>query len=305
MSSTTAAISFSLIDRFRGAWLGSYLGAIKTSSQGYEENFLGVEKIADLGAQNLVKVGYLDLVHWQEQLRVMNPKLLSLAGTLEICEAIRAALPVILFYHEQPQKLSPALLSALELWLHSSESIVLGIGMAEAIAQLLRKNPCPQEIMAQTNLGELLQLPPQFWHELPCLELAIKEITRHTNPSYVSMAIACYCFLCTPEDFSLSIRRANIAPKPELVIPLVGILSGAYNGLRGIPWQWYTESLGLFKSLSPKSSIDLSSKPSPQVLIDEAQYQLIDQLFAVWAGHYQAASNTGGYWQDQIVNAPR
>jgi hypothetical protein len=305
MSSTAAVMNFSLIDKFRGAWLGSYLGAIKAPSQGSKEQFLEAGEIARLGAQSLVKVGSLDLVHWQEQMQIGDPSLLSLAGTLQICEAIQAALPVILFYHEQPHKLAPALLSTLDFWLYAPESAAIGLGVAEAIAFLLRKNPCPQEIIEQTNLGEMLQLSPQFWQELPCLELAIKEITHHTAPSHVPMAIACYCFLCTPEDFSLSIRRAKIAPKPELVTPLVGILSGAYNGLRGVPRQWYAESFSLSESLLPKSSIDLLPTRSKQVFIGDAQYQLIDQLFAVWAGHYQIPSNTAGYWQDQIVNAPK
>lgn len=276
MSSTTTVMNSSLIDKFRGAWLGSYLDAIKAPSQDYEKKFLAVGKIARLGAQSLVKVGYLDLVHWQEQIHIEDNCLLNLAGTLQIGEVIQTALPVILFYHEQPSKLAPALLSILDFWLYSSESAVLGLEVAGTIAHLLRRKPDPQEMITQTNLGELLQLSPQFWQELPCLELAIKEISRHTAPSDVPIAIACYCFLCTPEDFSLSIRRAKIAPKSELVTPLVGIFSGAYNGLRGFPWQW----------------------------IGDDQYQLIDQLFAVWAGHYQISANPMS-WQNQIVTVPR
>jgi hypothetical protein len=297
-------MNFSLINKFRGAWLGSYLAAIKAPSQGYGGKFLGAGKIAGLGAQSLVQVGYLDLVHWQEQMRIMDPNLLDLARSLQISEAIWATLPVTLFYHEQPQKLAPALLLTLDFWLHAPDATALGLGVAEAIAFLLKPNPCPQEIMEQTHLGEMLNLSPQFWQELPCLELAIKEITRHTAPSHVPIAIACYCFLCTPEDFSLSIRRAKIVPQLELVTPLVGILSGAYNGLRGVPWQWYAESLSLSESFLPKSSIDLLPNLSKQVSISDAQYQLIDQLFAVWTGHYQIAANTATPWQNQIVTVP-
>lgn len=299
MAFKAAAMNYSLVNKFRGAWLGSYLGAAKVPHQRYSEKLLGTGKIAELGAQSLVKVGYLDLVHWQEQTQIIDRTLSNLAGSLQIPSAIWASLPVILFYHEQPQKLAPALLSTLDFWLHSQESASTGLAIAEAIAFLLSKNPHPQGIIAQTELGEILNLPPQFWQELPCLALAIKEIIRHTAPSHVPIAIACYCFLCTPEDFSLSIRRANIAPQPELVMPLVGILSGAYNGLRGIPLNWYAEALNLSEILSPNSS--------KQVFIgnaqSNAQYQLIDQLFAVWAGHYQTSSSPTS-WQNQIVTVP-
>ncbi len=300
-------MNFSLLNKFRGAWLGSYLGnylgVIKVLSQGSGGKFSGAGRISELGAASLIKVGSLDLVRWQENIRLIDPNLLDLARSLQVSEAIQAALPVILFYHEQPQKLTPALLSTLDFWLHSPESPDISLAIAEAIAFLLRKNPDPQKIITQTELGYLLQLPPQFWQELPCLELAIKEITRQTTPSCVPIAIACYCFLCTPEDFSLSIRRAKIAPQPELVTPLVGILSGAYNGLGGIPFNWYAESQNLSETSSLKSSIAPLPNSSTHVLIGDAQYQLIDQLFAVWAGHYQTSLNTIS-WQNQMVTAP-
>lgn len=280
--------SYSLVNKFRGAWLGSYLGVAKAPDQRYSEKLLGAGKIAELGAKSLVKIGYLDLVHWQEQTQISDPTLLNLAGLLQIPEAIWASLPVILFYHEQPQKLAPALLSTLNFWLHPQASPAPGLALGSAIALLLGKNPHAPEIITHTDLGMILGLPNKFWQNLPCLELAIKEITRHTSPSYGPIAIACYCFLSTPEDFSLSIRRAILAPQPEITAALVGILSGAYNGFRGIPFSWYWESRELSNSLSGNLVSD--------------RYQLIDQLFAVWAGHYHTPPNPA--WQNQIVTVP-
>ncbi len=284
----------SLINKFRGAWLGSYGGAAKAQQYSNKPSNkpLVAGQIAELGAQSLVKVGYLDLASWQEQVQIIDPNLLNLAGSLPISEAIWASLPVILFYHEQPHKLAPALSSTLNFWLHPQESSALGLALGEAIALLLRKNCRPQEIINQTELEKILGLSTKFWQNLPCLEFALKEITAHTSPSYRAIAIACYCFLSTPEDFSLSIRRAILAPQPEITAALVGILSGAYNGFRGIPWGWYGESRNLFINSSESESGNLVSD----------RYQLIDQLFAAWAGHYHIPLNLA--WQNQIVTVP-
>lgn len=281
----------SLINKFRGAWLGGYVGAAK-AQQRYADKPLVAGKIAELGAQSLVKVGYLDLAAWQEQIKMNDPALLNLAGSLLMPEAIWATLPVMLFYHEQPRKLAPVLLSALKFWLHPQESPTPGLALGEAIALLLRKNPRPQAIIEQTELEKIFGLPIKFWANLPCLELALKEITRHTPPNYVPIAIACYCFLSTPEDFSLSIRRAVLTPQPEVTTVLVGILSGAYNGLRGMPLSWYDETLDLAGSSSKDLSRNLVSDRFNQL------NQLLDQLFAVWAGHYQTPEIS---WRNHLV----
>lgn len=287
----TYFLNHSLVDKFRGAWVGSYLGGIKSPQEAHHQSHPAWGKIAEIGVQSLIELGYLDLIHWQEQILLIDPTLLNLAGSAKIGEAIWATLPIMLFFHEQPHKLTLELSSALNFWLHPQESAPTGLAVAKAIAILLSKNPYPLEIIKQTDLEIILGLPSKFWQDLPCLESAIKEITRHTPPGQVSIAIACYCFLYTPEDFRLSIKRAILAPQPELITPLVGILSGSYNGFWGIPFNWYWESLNLSPSLSER------------LVIKSDQSKLIDHLFNTWAGHYRPPTNTLS-WRNQIVTAP-
>jgi hypothetical protein len=52
--------------------------------------------------------------------------------------------------------------------------------------------------------------------------------------------LAIYCFLSTPEDFRIAIRRAyQIEDRSQFICALTGILAGAYNSLTGIPLNGY------------------------------------------------------------------
>ena len=68
---------------------------------------------------------------------------------------------------------------------------------------------------------------------------SLHQITqRLTNPHPLigSTILAIYCALSTPEDFSLSTRRAyHTKNRSPLTCALTGILSGAQNSLTGIP----------------------------------------------------------------------
>ena len=274
-------MTYSLLNKFRGAWLGGYLGSLAT--QGKLPSLWG--QIAKLGAQSLIKLGYLDLAHWQQEVSI-DPELLKLIGTAKSSEVVWAVLPVILFYHEQPRKLIPQLLSALNFWLVPNASPQSGVALGEAIALLLGKNPQPHHLIDRTSLKEILSLPRGFWQELPCLELALKEINFHTPKDYRAVAIACYVFLNTPKDFRLSIQRSVLSPPAEVTTTLTGMLSGTYNGLSGIPLNWYWQNLELATN----------------------QQEAIDSLFAGWSGVHHLLkpmdrTNPRTYLR-QVVTAP-
>jgi hypothetical protein len=253
-------MTYSLLNKFRGAWLGGCLGAGISK----ETPASPWGQIAKLGAKSLIKLGYLDLDHWQEEVAA-DPALLKLIGTAKSSEVVWAVLPVILFYHEQPQKLAPQLLSAINFWQIPPASPQMGLALGATIALLLGENPQLHHLIDRSNLRELLGLPETFWQELPCLELALKEINFHTPKDYRSVAIACYSFLSTPQDFRLSIQRSVLPPPAGIAPTLTGILSGAYNSLSSIPLHWYWQNLELATN----------------------QQEIIDNLFAGWSGVYQ------------------
>ena len=71
------------------------------------------------------------------------------------------------------------------------------------------------------------------------LQQLSEKLDFEDNSRQTAIALAYYCFVTTPEEFSLSVTRAaNIPYLAWLTAPLTATLSGAYNGMTGIPKNW-------------------------------------------------------------------
>ncbi len=124
----------------------------------------------------------------------------------------------------------------------------------------------------ETPLTKKLNLAVQAANSgLSLHQLANK--TSSGNIRQTAIALAWYLFITTPGDFKLSIQRtANLKPNLAwLTAALTGTLSGAYNGLTGIPWSW-------------RSTI--CQNPN----FSQENYT-IEQLFKVWLGMYSINSD--------------
>ncbi|NER26144.1 MAG: ADP-ribosylglycohydrolase family protein, partial [Symploca sp. SIO1C4] len=100
----------------------------------------------------------------------------------------------------------------------------------------------------------------------------------------ISIALAFYCFLDTPEDFRLCVSRASLSKyQPQTTAAVCAALSGAYNSVVGIPADWClgANSLG----------------------IGRQRQQLADRLLAVWSGVYSISVPQPR--QSLSVTAPR
>ena len=91
-----------------------------------------------------------------------------------------------------------------------------------------------------TNLIEKLELVIRVWESGLSLHALTEKLFTLGNPSQIAIALSCYCFASTPQDFKFCVKRAaslnqNIA---WLTTSLTGTLSGAYNGVTDIPWNW-------------------------------------------------------------------
>ncbi len=91
-----------------------------------------------------------------------------------------------------------------------------------------------------TNLTEKLELVIRVWESGLSLHELTDQLLTLGNSKQIAIALSCYCFASTPQDFKLSVKRAaslnqNIV---WLATSLTGTLSGAYNGVTGIPWSW-------------------------------------------------------------------
>jgi ADP-ribosylglycohydrolase len=107
----------------------------------------------------------------------------------------------------------------------------------------------------------------------------IATISQRQQPYILPVAMASYCFLCTPTNYKLAIQRsAQIPRQPFVTLAMTGILVGTYNGLVAVPPSWYAEGL----------------RGADQLM------QSAERLLATWAGLYQP----GGQSLPGVVAAP-
>jgi ADP-ribosylglycohydrolase len=110
-------------------------------------------------------------------------------------------------------------------------------------------NPVATGVPTPTNIPEL-----------------IAKIAQSKQSYLLPVAMATYCFLCTPTNFQVAVQRAAQIPgQPALTLALTGVLVGTYQGLSCIPASWYSNG----------------SRGADQLI------QLADRLISTWAGAYQ------------------
>jgi len=285
---------YSPISRFRGTLLGAFLGESLATGDIQSQSYLDLERMAVLGTESLIALGRLDLDDWIAR---QQQESLHLAATDDISiKIILATLPVALFFHENPIKLRQNLLDVLKIW--EDDPIVrdgtLAVGYAIALALTEKLNPLtliPQTIsfigQTPTSIPKKLLTVQNLLEQGAGLSRAQAEFAREEKLSN-TIAMAFYCFLSTLEDFRLAVLRAtyNGNSKVQHATPLslqptgaiTGALSGAYNGIGGIPVNW---QVLLLQRNSPTWGLTSFSQ----------MLELTDALVAVWSGVYNIALN--------------
>ncbi|MCL6752290.1 ADP-ribosylglycohydrolase family protein [Nostoc sp. CCCryo 231-06] len=285
---------YSPISRFRGTLLGAFLGESLATGDIQSQSYLDLERMAVLGTESLIALGRLDLDDWIAR---QQQESLHLAATDDICiKIILATLPVALFFHENPIKLRQNLLDVLKIW--EDDPIVrdgtLAVGYAIALALTEKLNPLtviPQTIsfigQTPTSIPKKLLTVQNLLEQGAGLSRAQAEFAREEKLSN-TIAMAFYCFLSTLEDFRLAVLRAtyNGNFKVQHATPLslqptgaiTGALSGAYNGIGGIPVNW---QVLLLQRNSPTWGLTSFSQ----------MLELTDALVAVWSGVYDLTLN--------------
>jgi ADP-ribosylglycohydrolase len=278
---------YSLLSRFQGTLLGALLGEIYGSQSGQKSApTLGIAcKIALLGAESLIRVGKLDLEDWVRHTGIPE-------RSLSASETAIAIIPLALFFHENRSLLLKEVKSAAIHWDRSAESIegVLAVGyaIAKSLTEKLQPDALIPQILAeftnsQSYAIEELARVQELLVQKSSLEMATSKLCRGKKSETTSIAMGFYCFLSTPEDFCLSVRRAaRSGCQPEITAAIAGALSGAYNSLSGIPLQW---------SLTGND-------------IDREQiWQIGARLLAVWSGVYDPSKSD--HFPSLSVTAPR
>ncbi|HLP91585.1 MAG TPA: ADP-ribosylglycohydrolase family protein [Nostocaceae cyanobacterium] len=281
---------YSLVNRFRGAFLGAFLGESVAKSQLADQNtsYCDLGKLAVSGTESLIRFGRLDIHDWVERQQ--------LAGNHDDWgKIILATLPLCLFFHENPTQLKQNLQQVLKIWGQDHPALqdaILAFGYA--IAKSLTEQLSPHLLIPQiitfldnrTNpIAQNLLKVNTLFEQSASLAIVQTQLNSSEQIS-TDFALAFYCFLSTLEDFQLAVLRASYSAeenqtsfvKRESIAAITGTLSGVYNSTAGMPINWQV----LF---SPKNSPAWGLNNFSQML------ELSDALVAVWSGVYELSLN--------------
>lgn len=268
-------MQYSLLSRFQGALLGSFLGeALVSHSLASVKLSVWSEIGIDL-MESAIASGTLSPNDWE---RIYNPyqRVLISKSAFNSGAIATAVLPVLLLFHENPNALREQLQYLGELIELSNETkedvLIWGYAIAlalrekldadDAIAQILSRYPNGQSPLIQ----QLKQVRVFLQQGIP-LKQAVAQITRTDKSQQSTMALAFYC-ADNWEDFRLCLMRAMHSGKQaSLVTALSGALVGAYNSFSAIPIQW---------------RVAISQNSTGQQLLQQAT-----QMVAIWSGVYE------------------
>jgi ADP-ribosylglycohydrolase len=225
-----------LLTRFQGALIGAQ--TIYLTSQQIAPNQLVIETAPALvgGIGSLTRCGRFDLQDWLQS---------TFPTTDDPRRAIVAMLPLMLFFHDDRVKLREVLVTACHSWQLDWETCSSAVVLGYIISRSLKETLTPRTVIAQM-LDETSNLHPLLFQELgtidrlldssSSLHRVIQKLTATAHPIITPTVLAIYCFLSTPEDFSLAMLRARRTDYDvRFTCALTGAIAGAYDSLTGIP----------------------------------------------------------------------
>jgi ADP-ribosylglycohydrolase len=268
----------SLLSRFQGCLLGMVLGERLAQQSGSGEDS---QTVLDCFVQ-IIEAG-----QWRDPLGER-----SIRKALKTVNPAVAVLPATLFFHEDLFKQRRLVLQLLKASSINEQVQGAVIAFAYAIAEALKNQLNPATFLAQLAAYlRLAELPTGAQAKrsgyLEQLQAILEAGGTGYNlsaqplrePHAQTILLALGLFLSTPENLSLSLlRAARLSNQPTSICALVGALSGAYNGIIGIPPLWIA-------TLEPKNG------DQPAIAVDvQSLNTLAAQLLAVWSGVYDLAN---------------
>lgn len=302
----------SLRHRFRGALLGAALG--ETLGMGYHEAFVAKSAVSWLAIQQWkFSPSSCPVPYWSQIAVRQSQGFISgnFREAQEICllesslssgnsasgnsasgnlaGIAVATLPIALFYHEDWHQLQHNLEQTASAWkiaLPITPILTIAYTISLALRERLHLDTLIPRLI--TDL-ELYDRDPQLMQQLNQVQTWVQQrmgssLVRSRVPEIpldadsIAIAVALYSFLSTPANFQLSLlRTAQIFPQPQVACALVGALSGAYNGIAGIPLDW-RRAFNAMDFPAPADALD-------NVRLAEAELlQQADLLWAAWSG---------------------
>jgi ADP-ribosylglycohydrolase len=228
-----------LLNRFQGALIGGNIIYINSDQITPNRLIVDTTLVLTSGITSLI---YHDQFVAQDWAKSINSDISSPD------RSIVAMLPLMLFFHDDRIKLREILIDVSQSWQLDWETCSSAIAIGYIISRSLTESFDAQTIIPQL-LDEMNNLHPLLFQDLSKIsELleqssSLHQITQRlttAHPIVTPTILAIYCALSTPEDFSLSTRRAyHTRNRSPLTCALTGILAGAQNSLTGIPLNGY------------------------------------------------------------------
>ncbi|WP_041229690.1 ADP-ribosylglycohydrolase family protein [Rippkaea orientalis] len=235
-------MKYSLYSRFKGTLIGGFIGEQfrhrETSSSGsLMLNYQLLEKLAIKGT-----------IHPEEWVKLIA-QTLALSENSEkfnTGELMLGILPLVVFFHDAPSLLEEQLNFVIIECKMSSEQQEELTSYSELLRLILTEKIPINDIIPHL-LDKYSKSCSFFKEQLEQIQRFVKERATLTQVKAhfagkkalepPTIALAMYCFLGTPEDFGVSVRRAYQLRSP-VIMALTGAIAGAYNSLLGIPPSW-------------------------------------------------------------------
>lgn len=308
---------YSLRSRFRGAIIGLAIGARQQKFGSYKpqlsypdanlerslakqsfspESSEELVTLVEAGMKSLIQRRKFDVENWHHAV--------GKNSSLSALEAIVATIPLALFYHENEIKLRQNLqLAVAAMGQNNPEIRDIALAVGYAIALSLQPKLHSAELISHTIdfvgnsegiLTQNLFKVKDFLEQNAGLETVVINLERSGRPSSC-FALAFYCYLSTLEDFRLSLQRVvEKSPQPQLTCAITAALSGAYNGLAGIP-----------ATLRQQLRCPSLGSGCANMTTEEEMLRLCDALVAVWSGVYSQVNQPTNLSQVAAIAAPR
>ncbi|WP_295613264.1 ADP-ribosylglycohydrolase family protein [Chamaesiphon sp. GL140_3_metabinner_50] len=229
-----------LLTRFQGALIGGNIIYVDRHQIAPNQLILDTMPALERGINSLIDRGKFDSQDWSQQIFI---------EPAEPHQAIVTMLPLMLFFHDDRIKLRETLINVSHGWQLDWETCSSAVAIGYIISRSLTESLNPRTIITQL-LDEMTNLHPLIFQELSTIDRLLDRTTSlhrvaqrlatTEHPIIAPTLLAIYCFLSTPEDFSLATRRADrLDDRSQLTQALTGILAGAHNSLTEIPLNGY------------------------------------------------------------------
>lgn len=246
-----------LINRFRGALVGGFVGETSTHP--------------DLN-ERARHATYSDEIEIVAQSIIANRTVSPVGEDTE--RAIVSTIPIALYCHDDTLNLRQVLL---ETTPQPSQDVSFVV--AESIAAALRPQMEPFKLLPELvqllpdeALAQKLRQVQRLLIRRDSLAIAVQKL-GDAPPVEVAIALAFYCWLSTAEQYQLSVLRAHRIPNVSaLTLLLTGAFSGTLNGEKAIPMSW----------LTPGGALQLKL---------QLMETLAEQLLATWSGFNQVGEH--------------